>query len=55
MGVPTDPPADSPGVPAAPPTQLPRGRYPATATTISVVSILVLVIEATLAFGMPGR
>ncbi len=51
MGVQTD----LPGVPAAPPTQLPRGRYPATAATIWTVAILVLVIEAVLAFGIPGR
>lgn len=42
-------------VPAPPQTQLPRGRYPATATTIWLVSILVLLIEATLTFGVPGR
>ncbi len=42
-------------VPSGPQTQLPRGRYPATATTIWLVSILVLLIEAALAFGVPGR
>ena len=52
VGVPTEAaPAD---VPAPPQTQLPRGRYPATATTIWLVSILVLLIEAALAFGVPG-
>ena len=42
-------------MPTAPQTQLPRGRYAATTTTIWLVSILVLLIEAALAFGVPGR
>jgi hypothetical protein len=39
----------------SPETQLPAGRYPAATTTIWMVSILVLVTEAVLAFGIPGR
>lgn len=42
-------------MPTKPQNQLPQGRYPASATTVWVVSILVLVIEATLALGVPGR
>jgi len=38
-----------------PETQLPAGRYPAATTTVWMVSILVLVTEAVLAFGIPGR
>ena len=37
-----------------PETQLPTGRYPAATSTIWMVSILVLVTEAVLAFGIPG-
>lgn len=39
----------------APPTQLPSGRYPASQSTIWLVSILVLMTFAALAFGIPGR
>ena len=46
FGVPTNP---------VPETQLPAGRYPATTRTVWMVSILVLVTEAVLAFGIPGR
>jgi hypothetical protein len=37
-----------------PETQLPAGRYPAATSTIWMVSILVLVTEAVLAFGIPS-
>jgi hypothetical protein len=46
FGVPTNPVSE---------TQLPAGRYPATTRTVWVVSILVPVTEAVLAFGIPGR
>lgn len=45
FGVPTNP---------LPETQLPAGRYPATTSTVWLVSILVLVTEAVLVFGIPG-
>ncbi len=38
-----------------PPTQLPRGRYPASRATIWAVAVLVLITCATLALGIPGR
>ncbi len=38
-----------------PPTQLPKGRYPASRATIWVVTVLVIVNCALLAFGVPGR
>lgn len=38
-----------------PPTQLPAGRYPASGTTIWLVTVLVVVTWVVLALGVPGR
>jgi hypothetical protein len=38
----------------APPTQLPQGRYPASRTTIWLVTMLVVLLCATLAVGIPA-
>lgn len=38
-----------------PPTQLPKGRYPASRATIWLVAVAVVVTCALLAVGIPGR
>lgn len=40
---------------AKPPTQLPKGPYPASRRTIWLVAALILINCTVLALGMPGR
>lgn len=49
--------SDKPAQPlvSKPPTQLPKGPYPASRTTIWLVAALVLINCAVLALGIPGR
>jgi hypothetical protein len=41
-------------MPDAPPTQLPQGRYPASRSTIWLVSMIVVLTGVILALGIPA-